>query len=78
MKKVIIYGSGCKTCHKLKALVENIVEENNLAVEVQHSDDYAEMAKLGILSTPAIVIDGKVKSSGTIPNREAILRFIKD
>lgn len=76
MKTIKIYGSGCATCHKLKTLVENIVKENNIAAEVQYSDDFAEMAKLGILSVPAIVIDGQVKSSGIIPKRDEILKWI--
>lgn len=77
MKKIIVFGSGCATCHKLKTLIENIVKENNIAAEVQYSDDFAEMAKLGILSVPAIVIDGQVKSSGSIPKRDEILSWLK-
>lgn len=76
MKKITIYGSGCSTCHKLKLLVENLVKENNIAAKVQYSDDFAEMAKLGILSTPAIVIDGQIKAAGIIPKRTEILQWL--
>ena len=76
MKIVKVYGSGCPTCHKLKIMVENIIKENKIAAEVQYSDDFAEMAKLGILSVPAIVIDGQVKSSGIIPKRDEILKWL--
>jgi small redox-active disulfide protein 2 len=76
MKIIKVYGSGCSTCHKLKTLVEKIVKENNIAAEVQYSDDFAEMAKLKILAVPAIVVDGQVKSSGTIPARDKILQWI--
>lgn len=78
MKKIKVYGSGCSTCHKLKILVENIVKENNIAIEVQYSDNFIEMAKLGILSVPAIVIDEQVKSSGSIPKRNEILKWIQE
>lgn len=78
MKKIKIYGSGCAICHKLTKLVENIVKENNIAAEVEYSDDFAEMAKLGIMSVPSIVIDGHIKSSGVVPKKEAILRFINE
>lgn len=77
MKKIKVYGSGCSTCRKLKTLVENIVKENNIVAEVEYSDDFAEMSKLGILSVPAIVIDGKVKSAGTIPKRDEILKWLE-
>ena len=76
MRKIKVYGSGCATCHKLKTLVENIVKENNIVAEVQYSDDFAKMAKLGILSVPAIVIDDQVKSSGIIPKRDEILKWL--
>lgn len=76
MKKITVYGSGCATCHKLKKLVENLIKENNVTAEVQYSDDFAEMAKLGILSVPAIAIDGQVKSSGSIPKRDEILKWL--
>jgi len=76
MKIIKVYGSGCSTCHKLKILVEKIVKENNIAAQVQYSDDFAEMAKLGILSVPAIVIDGQIKSSGVIPKADEILKWL--
>jgi small redox-active disulfide protein 2 len=78
MREVKIYGSGCSKCHSLKALVENIVKENNIPIVVKYSDDFAEMAKLGILSVPAIVVDGKVKASGTIPGRDKILKWLQE
>lgn len=76
MKTVTVFGSGCSTCHKLKLLVENVIKTNNIAAEVIYSDDFAAMAKLGILSVPAIVIDGQVKSAGTIPKRDEILKWL--
>lgn len=78
MKLVKIYGSGCPTCNKLKQLVEAIVKKNHIEAEVQYSSDYAEMAQLGIMSVPAIVIDGQVKSSGTIPRSDEILKWLSE
>lgn len=76
MKTIKVYGSGCTTCHKLKKLVENLIKENHIAAELQYSDDFVEMAKLGILSVPAIVVDGQIKSSGTVPKRDEILKWL--
>ena len=78
MKEIKVYGSGCSTCHKLKTLVETIVKDNNIPAEVKYSDDFGEMAKLGILSVPTIVIDGKVMSSGIIPKRDEILKWLQE
>lgn len=77
MKEIKIYGSGCATCHKLKKCVETLVKEHKIAAEVAYSDDFSEMAKLGIMSVPAIMVDGKIKSSGTIPRSEEILKWLR-
>lgn len=78
MKIIKVYGSGCSTCHKLKALIEKTVKENNIAAEVQYCDNFSEMAKLGILAVPAIVINGQVKSSGIIPKQDEIIKWLED
>ncbi|MBU0744947.1 MAG: thioredoxin family protein [Gammaproteobacteria bacterium] len=77
MKEVIVYGSGCPACHKLKALVDDVVKQNKIAANIEYSSDFVEMAKLGILSVPAIVVDGKVKSSGAFPGRDVILKLLE-
>lgn len=77
MQEIKIYGSGCATCHKLKTLVEKIVKEHNIAARVEYSDDLAAMAKLGILSAPAVVVDGAIKSSGRAPKSDEILGWLK-
>lgn len=77
MKKIIVFGSGCANCHKLKNLVEQIVRENAVKAEVQYSDDFSAMAKLGIMSVPTIVIDNEIKSTGTIPRPEEILKWLQ-
>jgi len=77
MMEIIVFGSGCPTCHKLKKLVDNIVESEALDATVTLSQDYAEMAKFNILSSPAIVIDGEVKVAGRVPSRDEILGWIK-
>jgi len=76
MHIIKIYGSGCATCHKLKALVENIVKQNDISADIQYINDFVEIAKLGILSTPAIIINGKLMSSGTIPKQDEILKWL--
>jgi len=76
MHIIKIYGSGCATCHKLKVLVENIVKQNDISADIQYINDFVEMAQLGILSTPAIIINGKLMSSGTIPKRDEILKWL--
>jgi len=62
--KIEILGSGCAKCKQLNANVETAVKELGLSVEVVKVTEIAKIAAYGVMMTPALVIDGKVKSSG--------------
>ena len=62
--KIEILGSGCAKCKQLNASVETVVKELGLSVEVVKVTEIAKIAAYGVMMTPALVIDGKVKSSG--------------
>jgi len=76
MKKVQILGPGCSKCLALEKKVRMLVENNKLPVEVEKIADLGEMLKYGIMMTPALVVDGKVKSVGYIPKEEQILEWL--
>ncbi len=62
-----VIGPGCRKCHETEKLVREAVEESGSDATVEYINDIAEMAKLGIFTTPAVVIDGQVKSVGKVP-----------
>jgi len=72
--KVLV--SGCKKCNTLGTIVKKLVEENNIDVNVEIISDFQIIAKYGILSTPALIINEQVKSIGVIPKEEKILEWI--
>ena len=78
MVSVKILGSGCAKCKTLNAKVQEIVAKNNLSATVTKEEDIMEIMKYGILSTPGLVINEKVKSVGTIPKDEQILAWINE
>ncbi len=61
-------GPGCMNCKTTEQRVFNACAELNLAADISHVTDYNEMAKLGVLRTPAVVIDGKVEIMGRVPS----------
>ena len=75
--KVQILGAGCARCKTLEERVRKIVLENQLNIEIEKVTDLSDILKFGILTTPGLVIDGKVKSSGAIPAQEKILFWLK-
>lgn len=78
MISIKILGSGCAKCKTLNAKVLELVEKNNLPATVTKVEDLMEIMKYGILSTPGLVINEKVKSVGNIPKDEQILTWINE
>ena len=75
--KVQILGSGCAKCKNLEQKVRSLNDIHHLNLEIEKVTDLQEIIKYGILSTPGLVIDGSVKSSGSIPKDEQLLSWFK-
>jgi small redox-active disulfide protein 2 len=75
--KVKILGTGCKKCQTLEAKVREVVQQNNINAEVEKVTDLTAIMSYGIMMTPGLVIDEKVKSYGTIPKDDQILSWLK-
>jgi len=75
--KVQILGSGCAKCKKLEERVRQLVAKHQLPVEVEKVTDLQEMVKYGIMMTPGLVVDGVVKSAGSIPKNDQLLAWMK-
>ena len=71
-----ILGIGCAKCQQLEKLAREAVAEAGVAAVVEHVTDFKEIAGYGVFSTPAVVVDGKVKSVGKIPKKEEILAWL--
>lgn len=63
---VEILGSGCKKCRQLEANAREAIAALNLDAEILHIADPIEIAKRGVMSTPALAINGKVVSKGHV------------
>jgi len=74
--EIKILGSGCVNCQKVEKLVREIVAEAGVAADVRHVTDFKEIAGYGVFSTPAVVVDGNVKSVGKIPKKEEIRAWL--
>ena len=75
--EIKVCGPGCANCTKAEAVVKEAVAESGASAEVEKVTDFAEMAKLGVLSTPAIVIDGQIKCVGKVPIKSDVLEWLK-
>lgn len=75
--KIRVLGSGCSKCKRLEERIRHLVVEHQLPVEVEKVTDIQEIMKYGILMTPGLVIDGVVKSVGSIPKDDQLLAWMK-
>lgn len=77
MKKVEILGVGCPKCKFVGKRVKEIIEELGIDVEIKEITDMSKIMEYGVMATPAVVVDGDVKSEGRTPTREEIEKWLK-
>tara|TARA_B110000046_G_C13016507_1_gene409029 strand:+ start:730 stop:963 length:234 start_codon:yes stop_codon:yes gene_type:complete len=75
--KIEILGTGCKKCNDLEAVVKKAVAKTGGFHSLEKVEDVMKIMEYNVMSTPALVIDGKVKSSGKIISVEEVLKFMK-
>jgi small redox-active disulfide protein 2 len=74
--EIKVLGAGCPQCDKLEQQLMAVVAETGILADIDHVRDIKEIAKHGVFGTPAVVIDGKVKSVGKIPSRDEIKSWL--
>lgn len=75
--KIKVLGPGCANCNKLETLVKEVVAELKVDASIEKVTDIKEIAKMGILMTPALIIDGDIKIYGKLPSKDALIKMIK-
>ena len=76
--KIEILGTGCPKCKKLAEIVEQAIKESGIEAEITKVTEINEIMNYGVMITPALAIDGKVKIAGKIPSLEEIKNWLKE
>jgi CBS domain-containing protein len=76
--EVLILGPGCGQCSRLETDVRDMMAEMNLPGELIHVTDVREIGKYGLMGMPALVINKKVVSVGTTPEKKKIRRWLEE
>lgn len=74
--EIKILGTGCAKCKTLEKLTREIVEKNNIDATVSKVEDIVEIMKYGVMTTPALVVNGKVEIKGRVPSEDEIVKAL--
>ncbi|MFV9644548.1 MAG: thioredoxin family protein [Desulfobacterales bacterium] len=72
-----VLGPGCPKCQQTEQLVKEVVAESGVEAQIEKVTDIMKIAGYGVFGTPAVVVDGEVKSVGKIPKKEEIKIWIR-
>lgn len=73
---VKVLGSGCAKCNALEAAAKEALTELNMDTTIDHVTDFAGIAAYGVMSTPALVVDGKVVSVGKVLKKDEVIAIL--
>ena len=74
---VKVLGSGCAKCNQLEAATKAALEQLGLNTTIEHVTDFTQIAAYGVMTTPALVIDGKVVSYGKVLKTEEVVKILQ-
>ena len=78
MIDVKVLGTGCRKCNKLYEEAQKAIEESGIETNLSKVEELDIIASFGVMMTPALVVNGVVKSTGKIPKVDKIVKWIKE
>lgn len=75
--EIKILGPGCKNCVLLYKMTTQVIQELGLDATIEKVEDYGQIASYGVMSTPALVVDGVVAFSGRVPTPSHLREIIQ-
>ena len=76
-ESVKVLGSGCAKCNELESNVKKALEQLSMDTSIEHVTDFAQIAAYGVMSTPALVVDGKVVAYGKVLKVEEAVKILE-
>lgn len=76
MMEIKILGTGCPKCKTLEKLTREVVAQNGIDASITKVEDIVEIMKYGVITTPALVVNGKVEIRGRVPSSDEIKQVL--
>jgi len=78
MKQIKVLGSGCRSCEITANVIAQAAKDADVAIEIEKVTDIAEIMAYGVMSTPGVVVDGKVVHAGGLPDPDQARAWVQD
>lgn len=78
MKNIKVLGSGCKNCETTAKLITIAAEQAGVEIELEKVTDIAEIMSHGVMSTPGVLVDGKLVHAGGLPDPDKIRKWVAE
>ena len=78
MKNIKVLGSGCRNCEITANVIAQAAKQADVSIELEKVTDIAEIMAYGVMSTPGVVVDGKLVHSGGIPGPDQVSSWVND
>ena len=78
MRNIKVLGTGCTNCKNTMKLIGDMAKAQGVEVELEKVEELSEILSYGVMSTPGVVVDGKVVHAGGLPSKEAIKGWLVD
>ena len=76
MKSIKVLGTGCANCKTTMKLIEDVAQEKGVEVKLEKVEQLQDIMSYGVMSTPSVVVDGKVVHAGGVPSRDKIAGWL--
>lgn len=76
--EIKVLGAGCPTCDRLEQDLMALLEEEGVQADLEHIRDIQKISQYGVMGSPALVINGRVKAVGTVPSKARLKTFIRE
>ena len=77
MMDIKVLGAGCQKCKATKAVVDKVIADLGCEATVEKVEDFAKIAAYGVMLTPAVVVNGKVKIVGKVPTEAEVMSVLE-
>ena len=77
MRNIKVLGSGCRNCEITARVIAQAAEEAGIAIELQKVTDIVEIMSYGVISTPGVVVDGRVVHAGGVPGPDQVRAWVR-